>query len=175
MLMGSHCSIIFLWSWTWLTPTAQVVSWSHQKWQVSFAAQVLTNTVSKAFWRHYTSGEADETARFWSMINSFFDCPNVRSTVGFLRKRNNFIAPYRSSDDVRFSWLENTFVKYLEDWKAAVDSREGVCTADEKGRSLQTFDGLRMSVRSLVQLTKFLLSGQKGSSLSWQKDSAKMI
>ena len=45
------------------------------------------------------------------------------------------MAPYRNSDDVRFSWLENTFVQYLEDWKAAVDSREGVYTADEKGQS----------------------------------------
>ena len=78
-----------------------------------------------------------------------------------MRKRNDFMALYRSSDEVRFSWLENTFVKYLEDWKAAVDSREGVHTADEKGRmflSLQTFNGLRMSARSLIQVTKFLLS-----------------
>ena len=51
------------------------------------------------------------------MINSFFDCANVRSTTKFVRKRHEFIAPYRSLDDVRFSWLENTFVKYLEDWK----------------------------------------------------------
>ena len=87
----------------------------YAKMKVSFAAQVLSNTVSKALLRHYTSGEADETAWFCSMINSFFDCANVHSTVEFLRKCNDFIAPYRSPDDVRFSWLENTFVKYL--WK----------------------------------------------------------
>ena len=78
-----------------------------------------------------------------------------------MRKRNDFIVLYQSSDDVRFSWLENTFVQYLEDWKAAVDSREGVYTPDERRRmflSLQTFNGLRMSVRSLIQVTKFLLS-----------------
>ena len=83
--------------------------------KVSFAAQVLSNTVSQALLRHHTSGEADETAWFCSMINSFFDCANVRSTTEFMRKRNDFIAPYQSSDDVRFSWLENTFVQYLED------------------------------------------------------------
>ena len=96
---------------------------SFSKMKVSFAAQVLSNTVSQALLQHYTSGEADETARFCSMINSFFYCANVRSTTEFVRKRNDFIAPYQSSDDVRFSWLENTFVQYLEDWKAAVDSK----------------------------------------------------
>ena len=94
---------------------------SYSKMKVSFAAQVLSNTVSQALLQHYTSGEADETARFCSMINSFFDCANVHSTTEFVRKRNEFIAPYRSSDDVRFSWQENTFVKYLEDRKAAID------------------------------------------------------
>ena len=96
---------------------------SFSKMKISFAAQVLSNTVSQALLQHYTSGEADETARFCSMINSFFYCANVCSTTEFVRKRNDFIAPYQSSDDVRFSWLENTFVQYLEDWKAAVDSK----------------------------------------------------
>jgi hypothetical protein len=48
----------------------------------------------------------------------------------------------------------------LEDWKAAIESREGEYTADERGRmflSLQTFNGLKMSVRSLIAVTKFLL------------------
>ena len=67
--------------------------------KVSFAAQVLSNTVCQALLRHYTSGEADETARFCSMINSFFDCGNVCSTTEFVRKRNDFIALYRSSDN----------------------------------------------------------------------------
>ena len=49
--------------------------------KVSFATQVLSNTVSQALLRHCTSGEADETAQFCSMINTFFDCANVRSTT----------------------------------------------------------------------------------------------
>ena len=94
------------------------------------------------------------------MMNSFFDCANVCSTKESLRKRNDFLAPYRSTNDKRFQWLDNTFIKYLEDWKAAIESREGEYTADERGRmflSLQTFNGLKMSVRSLIAVTKVLL------------------
>jgi hypothetical protein len=53
---------------------------SFSKMKVSFAVQVLSNAVSEALQRHYPSGEADETAKFWKMMNSFFDCANVRST-----------------------------------------------------------------------------------------------
>jgi hypothetical protein len=53
---------------------------SFSKMKVSFAVQVLSNAVSEALQRHYPSGEADETAKFWKMMNSFFDSANVRST-----------------------------------------------------------------------------------------------
>ena len=83
------------------------------------------------------------------MMNGFFDCANVRSTTESLRKRNDFLAPYRNTNDERFKWLEDTFIKYLEDWKAAVNSREGQYTPDERGRmflSLQTFQGLKSTL-----------------------------
>ncbi|CAB3982274.1 Hypothetical predicted protein [Paramuricea clavata] len=72
---------------------------------------------------------ADKTAKFCKMMNSFFDCANIRSTKESLQKRNDFLAPYRSTNDKRFQWLDNTFIKYLEDWKAAIESREGEYTA----------------------------------------------
>ena len=40
--------------------------------KVSCAVQVLGNTVSEAFHRHYPSGEADETAKFCKMMDGFF-------------------------------------------------------------------------------------------------------
>ena len=46
--------------------------------------------------------EVLETARFCGMMNDFFDCTNVRSLTEFVRKRNQFIKPYESSDDERF-------------------------------------------------------------------------
>ena len=84
------------------------------------------------------------------MMNGFFDCANVRSTTEYLRKQNDFLAPYRGTSDERFKWLEDTFIKYLDNWKAAVDLRKGKYTPHERGRmflSLQTFQGLKMSVR----------------------------
>ena len=133
---------------------------SFSKMKVSYAVQVLSNTVSEALHCHYPSGEEDETAKFCKMMNGFFDCANVRSSTESLRKRNDFLAPYRHTNDERFKWLEDTFIKYLEDWKAAVNSKEGQYNPDEKGRmflSLQTFQGLKMSVSSLIGVVKYLL------------------
>ncbi len=50
------------------------------------------------------------------MVNNFFDCLNVRSMHEHERKRNSLLAPYRNSNDPRFEWLENVFLKYLADW-----------------------------------------------------------
>ena len=83
--------------------------------KVSLAAQVMSKTVSLALKRHYTTGEADETAELCEMINDFFDCLNVRSLHENERKRNALLAPYRSDTDSRFEWLENVFLKYLAD------------------------------------------------------------
>ena len=47
---------------------------------VSFAVQVLSNTVAQALKRHYSSGVANATAQLCEMMNTFFDCMNVRST-----------------------------------------------------------------------------------------------
>jgi hypothetical protein len=59
--------------------------------------------------------EVLETARFCGMMNDFFDCTNVRSLTEFVRKINQLIKPYESSDDERFAWLVNVFLKYLDD------------------------------------------------------------
>ena len=88
---------------------------SYSKMKVSLAVQVLSNTVAQALQRHYSSGEAQETSKLCQMVNDFFDCMNVRSTTEYQKKRNALLAPYRSTDDERFDWLENVFLKYLTD------------------------------------------------------------
>ena len=99
--------------------------------KVSFAVQILSNTVSQALQRHFPSGEADETARLCKMVNDFFDCLNVRSTTEHLRKRNPILAPYTSPKDSRFDWLQNVFLKYLTDWKVSIDSRPGQFSSED--------------------------------------------
>ena len=133
---------------------------SFSKMKVSMAVQVLSNTVSLALQRHYPTGEASETAKLCKMMNDFFDCLNVRSTSEHIRKRNPLLAPYKSTNDNRFDCLKNTFLKYLEDWHASTKSREGEFSGDDRGRmfmSIQTFKGLKMTVTSVIDVTKFLL------------------
>ena len=52
-------------------------------------------------------------------------------------------------------------IPYLDSWKSFTISSEGSFTDDDRGRmflSVQTFTGLKITVNSLVSLTKFLLS-----------------
>ena len=86
------------------------------------------------------------TARFCEMMNSFFDCTNVRSKDEHWRKRNEFIKSYTSCDDERFTGLTNVFLKYLEDWRASTLTRPGHYSADERGKrflSPETYNGLK--------------------------------
>ena len=133
---------------------------SFSKMKVSLATQVMSRTVSLALKRYYTNGEADETAKLCEMINDFFDCLNVRSFHEHERKRNALLAPYRSTTDSRFDWLENVFLKYLADWLSSTQTRAGSFTPDQRAKmflSIQTYKGLQITVKSVVQLTKFLL------------------
>ena len=40
------------------------------------------------------------------------------------------LAPIRSVDDRRFSWLRNFFLKYFQDGLNSVQQREGIFTKD---------------------------------------------
>ena len=105
------------------------------------------------------------TAEFCKLMNTFFDCANVRSLTEHVRRRNDFIKqPYTSEDDERFAWLRDFFLHYLEKWRKRIMQQEGVYTADEKGKmflSLQTYKGLKIHFHSHIQATHFLLEGFK--------------
>jgi hypothetical protein len=119
---------------------------SYSKMKVSLAVQVLSNAVAQALQRHYSSGEAGETARLCKMMNDFFDCMNVRSTE-YQKKRNALLAPYRRADNERFDWLQNVFLEYLKSWKSSTEAREGDFSNDDRGCmfiSKQTFNGLSL-------------------------------
>jgi hypothetical protein len=127
--------------------------------KVKLATQVLSKSVMLAL-QESDDEEVLDTARFCGMMNDFFDCTNVRSLTEFVRKRNQFIKPYESSDDERFAWLVNVFLKYLDDWKQSTLDRQGNFSPDERGKmflSLQTYEGLKMSVYSHIEGIKFLL------------------
>ena len=132
---------------------------SYSKMKVRLATQVLSWSVAIAL---EESGNSDVlgTAQFCRMMNDFFDCTNVRSLTEHVKKRNEFIKPYTSADDDRFGWLVDVFLQYLESWKASTHEREGDFSDDARGKmflSMQTYDGLKISVFSHVEAIKFLL------------------
>lgn len=73
----------------------------YSKMRVNLAAQVLSASTAAVI-RSFGPAEAEATAKFCEMVDSFFDCLNVRSTTEHQRKRKPFLAPYRDVHDNRF-------------------------------------------------------------------------
>ena len=98
---------------------------------VRLAAQVLSTTVRKVL-SNYGPADPAGTAEFCLMFDKFFDIMNVSSTTASSRELKPFNAPFSSTDDPRFSWLKNQFLKYFEDWLRSVEERPGAYTKSEK-------------------------------------------
>ena len=144
---------------------------SFVKMKVNLAVQILSKSMAEALRRSMSLEEVSETATFCQLMNDFFDCCNVRSVDEHQRKNNTLLAPYKKCDDPRFVWLNDTILKYFADWKEEISKREGF-TPDQMARmvqtfipdqmarmfiSVQTYEGLQISVKSLIECTKFLL------------------
>ena len=110
-----------------------IVLTSYSKMKVKFATQVLSQSVAIAL---DEAGDNDvlETAKSSRMINSFFDCTNVRSRTEHIHKKNDFIKPYTSLNDERFEWLLNVFLVYLENWRKSTLEREGNYKSDARDK-----------------------------------------
>ena len=138
---------------------------SYAKMRVNLAVQILSKSMAEALRRSMPIDEVEETANFCQLMNDFFDCCNVRSVHEHERKQNKLLAPYEKCDDPRFVWLAETFLQYFFNWKEEINSKAEEFTKDQMGRmfiSIQTFEGLQISVHSLIECTKFLLeSGVK--------------
>ena len=86
---------------------------------------------------------------------------NVRNEGTF--KRKEFLAPYRSTTDFRYEWLQNVFLKYLADWKLSTETRgeEGDFSVKERGQmflSMSTYEGVILTVNSLIETSRFVLN-----------------
>lgn len=73
---------------------------SYSVMRVRLAVQVLSNTVSTAL-QHLMPEEASETVPLCAMMNTFFDCANVRSITEHKQKNDDAVKPYRHSEDER--------------------------------------------------------------------------
>ena len=128
--------------------------------KVKLATQVLSRSVAIAL-EETGNDEVMGTAQFCRMMNDYFDCTNVRSRTEHIRKRNDLNKPYTSVEDTQFQWLMDVFLQYLDMWKKSTLEREGKYSPDARGKmflSLQTYEGLVISVHSLVEAIKFLLT-----------------
>ena len=126
---------------------------------VKLAAQVLSATTSTLLNTYYGQ-ETTGTANFCEYMNNFFDCINVRSLKEGKFQRNIFCNPYEDVNDFRFDWLENSFLKFFEEWKQSIELRPGNFTRNAKQRmfiSHQTYEGLQITVFSTIEATKYLL------------------
>jgi hypothetical protein len=137
---------------------------SFSKMKVNLAAQVLSSSVSAAFQMLDNAAEYEETSKFCCIFDKFFDCLNTRFAGEGKKSRKPDLDAYRSIDDVRFKWLEEEFIGYLDEWERDVSEREGF-TSDERKKMLlsqETLEGLRMTVYSFIDVSKHLLSLKDG-------------
>ena len=63
-------------------------------------SQVLSESVSKGL-QLIGGQEAAGTAKFFEMMDKFFDCMNVRNYTQGIHKRKRFQMPYTTSKDMR--------------------------------------------------------------------------
>ena len=127
--------------------------------RVNLAAQVLSASVAAVLRSFRPPPDTAGTAQLCEMVDSFFDCLNVRSTSEHQRKRKPFLAPYTSLNDRRFHWLETTFLGYLRDWLQSTKDRPGDFTANARSKmflSWQTYEGLQVTVHSVIEATRFV-------------------
>jgi len=109
--------------------TRQHVSFS--KMRVNLAAQVLSLTVANAL-EHCYGPSVQATVGFIRMMDKWFDVLNVKNLYEGKHKRNENLKPFTDLNDPRLCWLEDDFLKYLDDWKKAVDERPGNFTKKQK-------------------------------------------
>ena len=131
----------------------------YSKMNVNLASQVLSKTVAVIL-KNYYPEDTHETATLCDLMNTFFDCLNSRCQNEGLFKRNENLRPYYSADDERFNWLKDVFLKYFDSWYETIQSVDGL-SDDEKNKLFiphQTYNGLKITTLSLIEVTKFLLS-----------------
>ena len=128
---------------------------------VKLAAQVLSSSVSNVL-NNFGPPEAAGTAKFCSMMDSFFDILNIRNTIEHKHDQKPFLVPFTSVGDARFVWLREVFLQYFKDWMQSINDRQGGnFSKNAKAHmfiSWQTHEGIKLTVNSTIELVQFLLN-----------------
>ena len=94
---------------------------SYSVLNVRLAVQVLSSLVGKVL-QEFGPQDAAGTAKLCMLMDSFFDCLNVRNTDEFKTKRKPSLKSYPDAQDERFGWL-NEFLKYFKDRKDSIENK----------------------------------------------------
>ena len=132
---------------------------SYSVMNVRLAVQVLSSSVGNVL-KEFGPPETAGTAKFCLMMDSFFDCLNVRIKEEHKLKRKSNLRPYSDPEDERFELMKKDFIEYFESWKASIDNRPGNFTKQAKSNMFlawQTYEGLLITVNSFVEATRYLL------------------
>ena len=133
---------------------------SFSKMRVNLAAQVLSSTVANAL-EHCFGTHVQATVLFIRMMNKWFDVMNVKNLHEGQHKRNHNLKPYSDLNDPRLRWLEDDFLKYLDDWRKSVEKRPGNFTKKQKQEmmlSRQTLAGFQMTCQSVPEIVRIVLA-----------------
>ena len=76
--------------------------------------------------------EASRTAEFCTLMDTFFDCLNVRNKEEYKIERKPKLNPYSDVEDERFSRLKNELLRYFQEWKKSIENRPGDFTKNAK-------------------------------------------
>ncbi|XP_077869321.1 uncharacterized protein LOC144360480, partial [Saccoglossus kowalevskii] len=119
----------------------------------------LSTRVANAIETFYGGGNR-ATVQFIRYFDKFVDCLNVRSMKEGIYQRKPDLLPYNNVDDPRLKWLMQDFLSYLDKWDEFVDQRDHISKSDKNRMKLcrETLQGIRITVNSFVQVTKYLLS-----------------
>ncbi|XP_061188485.1 uncharacterized protein LOC133196636 [Saccostrea echinata] len=100
-----------------------------------------------------------KTAKLFKLVDKFFDCLNGRSLKESAFTRKPDVAPYNSLNDLRFQFLEQEFLQYLEQWLQAVRARPRFTKAEQSKMylSFQTQERIIMTGNFFVEATTYLL------------------
>ena len=102
---------------------------------VRLAAQTLSTTVSKLV-SNYGSADA---AKFWLMLNTFFNLMNVSRTTALSCELKTFNAPFPWTDDYEFSLLKNPFLKNFDEWFRSIEARPEAYTKSVKQKMFMVY------------------------------------
>ena len=135
----------------------QLNPYSNRK--VHLATQVLSESVSNIPINYYPD-TAHSTAEFCKFMDMSFGCLNVRNQYEGNTKRKEYLQPYGEIDDARFTWRENEFFSYLDNWKESTENRSGNFSQNARSRMFlpcQTYEELKITTHLSIKVVKFLL------------------